>query len=533
MYRNSAQLNCLVKPSLQSPENPGDCDSDSDLIDALEQKRKQLDDEISKFKALKDREFRDFEKDLRMQCKRKRSRGSSTSSEPSPPGKYAGASVSSASVLNLLASTHNGSANGWSSQKPKRGVDNIVGDKIIRPAPLSKPTLSLDKLNISGETTPPTSIFGTPPTPSAINRSMISRCQSASLTTFTHPQCSHPAKPEPTTPATDHLDPFAGVFTPSYLPLLESHDHKLAVQSPQPLELQAEADAKQLQLINAESKRDAEMQNGKSQSLPQQPVSPTVLATKRTHSTPQLPSTSLPSALRNSSGRRSGGTGGGSSAERKRKHVTFQLADSAIVDPSSSYEEMPSPEPRNSSGTEREFGIFLNDTEEVKDTENWHTHAIQRNDSSDTQQVQNTGNESNSLSPKASNQRKARLRSPAVSPLPSPSPSPTINGLAPSTDESGFSGDLVASVDGGSGVGFFELDEELASPAFTEDRSFDLVRVESEDRSRVDDDLLLDEKKRGGTLLDGDVQAGGFAVGSVPINIVRHPTGSWMGSYGH
>lgn len=531
MYRNSAQVNCLVKPSLPSPEHTGD--SDSDLIDVLDQKRRQLDEEISKFKALKDREFRDFERDLRTQCKRKRSRGSSTSSEPSPPGKHTGAALSNASVLNLLASTHNGSANGWSSQKPKRGVDNVVGEKIIsRPAPLSKPTLSLDKLNISGETTPPTSTLGTPPTPSALTRSMISRSPSASSATLTPPPRSHPAESSPAIPSTDRFDSFAGVFTPSYLPLLESHDHKPAVQTPQPLEAQEEADKKQLQLINAESKRDAEKHNGKSQSLPQQSVSPTVVATKRTHSTPQLPSTSLPSALRNSGGRRRGGTDGGSSAARKRKHVTFQLADSAIVDPSSSYEELPSPEPRNGSGTVRELGNFLNDTQEVKDTENWHTHVTGRNDGSGGQQAQKPGSDSNSLSPKASIQRNGRLRSPAISPLPSPSPSPTINGLAPPNEESGFSGGLVASADGGSGVGFFELDEELASPAFTEDRSFDLVRVESEELAKVDNDLLLDEK-RDDSHLDGNVQIGSFAAGSVPINIVRHPTGSWIGSYGH
>jgi len=257
-----------------------------------------------------------------------------------------------------------------------------------------------------------------------------------------------------------------------------------------------------------------------------------VVATKRTHSTPHLPSTSLPSALRNSSGKGSDGTNGGSSAIRKRKHVTFQLADSAIVDPSSSYEELPSPEPRHSSGPVRQLGVFLNDTQEVKDTDNLHTSTIKRSDNPE-QLIQNTGGDSNSLSPKTSNQRKGRLRSPAISPLPSPSPSPTINGQVSSTDESGFSGGLVASADGGSGVGFFELDEELASPAFTEDRSFDLVRVESAELSKSDDDLLFDEKRGGDALGGGDVQVGSFAAGSVPINIIRQPTGSWIGSYGH
>lgn len=530
MYRNSAHVHCLAKPSLPSPEHTGD--SDSDLIDALDRKRKQLDEEIAKFKAIKDKEFRDFECDLRTRSKRKRSSGSSTSSETSPPGKLTGTAASNASVLNLLASAHNGSANGWASPKSKRGTDYAVGDKIIRSAPLSKPTLSLDKLNISGETTPPISTLGTPPTPTGLYRPPIIRSPSSSSTKLTPPPRSNPERPAPPTPTTERFDSFAGVFIPAYLPLLESRDHTPVVRSPQPLASQQEAEAKQLHLINVESKRAAEQQPGKSQSLPRQSVSPTVVATKRTHSTPALPSTSLPSALRNTNGKIRGGSVRGQSATRKRKHVTFQLADSAIVNPSSSYEELPSPEPKSLGAPAREV-IILNNGEAEHDTENSHSYATKSDGSPDRQTVRKPRHDNNSLSPNASGQRKNRLRSPAISPLPSPSPSPTINGLVASTDDSGFSGGLAVSVDGGSGVGFFELDEELASPAFADDRSFDFPRTEAQDRAKVDDDLLLDEKKGGDARLGEDVQAGSFAAGSVPINIIRHPTGSWIGSYGH
>lgn len=530
MYRNSAHINYLSKPSLPSPEHTGD--SDSELLDALEQKRKQLDEEISKFKAIKEKEFRDFENDLRTRCKRKRSRGSSTSSEPSPPVKHTSAGASHASVLNLVASAHNGSANGRVSLKTQKGIECVVGDKITRPAPLSKPTLSLDKLNISGETTPPTTTLGTPPTPTGFARPTISRSPSSSTSRLTTPPRSNSEDPALTTPTVDRFDSFAGVFTPAYLPLLESRDHTPVVRSPQPLASQEEADAKQLQLINAESKRAAEQQPVKSQSLPRQSVSPTVVATKRTHSTPLLPSTSLPSALRNSNGKIRDGSVGGQSAIRKRKHVTFQLADSAIVNPSSSYEELPSPEPK-SVGTSARGVIILKNGEEEEDTEGSKSFAIGSNGSPNRQVVQNTRNDDKSLSPNVSGERKNRLRSPAVSPLPSPSPSPTINGLVASAEESGFSGGLAASLDGGSGVGFFELDEELASPAFAEDRSFDSLRVETQDQAKVDEDLLLDEKQADIALSGDDIQVGSFAAGSVPINIIRHPTGSWIGSYGH
>ncbi|KAK5045777.1 hypothetical protein LTR84_008870 [Exophiala bonariae] len=530
MYRNSAHINYLSKPSLPSPEHTGD--SDSELLDALERKRKQLDDEISKFKAIKEKEFRDFENDLRTRCKRKRSRGSSTSSEPSPPGKHTSTAASHTSVLYLLASAHNGSANGKITPKIKKGAEYVVGDKITRPAPLSKPTLSLDRLNISGETTPPTNTLGTPPTPTGLPRATVCRSPSSSTTRLTTPPRSNSETPALTTPTLDRFDSFAGVFTPAYLPLLESRDHTPVTRTPQPLSSPEEADAKQLQSINADSKRTAEQQPVKSQSLPRQPVSPTVVATKRTHSSPLLPSTSLPSALRNSNGKIRNGSDSGQSAIRKRKQVTFQLADSAIVIPSSSYQELPSPEPK-SAGTPAREVIILKNGEEDDGVEGSNSFAIGSHGSPNRQAVENKSNDDNTLSPNISGQRKNRLRSPAISPLPSPSPSPTINGIVASADESGFSGGLAASVDGGSGVGFFELDEELASPAFAEDRSFEFSKVEGQDEAKVDEDFFLDEKKAEVALTGDEVQVGSFAAGSVPININRHPTGSWIGSYGH
>lgn len=150
-------------------------------------------------------------------------------------------------------------------------------------------------------------------------------------------------------------------------------------------------------------------------------------------------------------------------------------------------------------------------------------------------------------------------------------------------DDSGFAGTLLASDDGGSGVGFFELDEELASPAFAEDRSFEMLLAQGRqgheeeeepmggDPSREVGDVSnsnhhgqaadeLNEKEghkwrhaspgRGRTLLDDettgdeddqrrrvnstdDITVGSFTSGSVPINIVRPFSGSWVGSVGH
>ncbi|KAI1611621.1 hypothetical protein EDD36DRAFT_294740 [Exophiala viscosa] len=501
MYRHSAQVKCVHRNALPSPENTSD--SESEIVDILEQKRRQLDEEVAKFKAAKDREFRDFEKDLRS---RRRSRGSCETS----PTKSSSSSTTNSAVLNLLGSVQNGSTNGWAGRKQKRSSGDGVGDKITKSMPLSKPTLSLDKLNITGDL-PSVHSLGTPPTPSFLPK----RSPSHGPATSTPPRPEN--KQQPPTPGTDRTrtDAFAGVFTPAYLPLLDSRDQTpVLARSPQPL-TPNEEEEKRLQL-DADTKKEAERQKAKlqsSQSLPPQPVSPTVVATKRTNSDPQIPSTSLPSALRTSS------AGHG----YKKKHVTFQLSDSKVVEPSSSYEESP-----GGSGFSPTKDLRFRQTVEDVDAE---------------VQVQQVEDKDKDTSPEGKGRRRKTLRerrrgkngkflSPMPSPLPSPAPSPTINGdniLLASPEESGFTGGLVASEDGGSGVGFFELDEELASPGIRE-KAF-----ETEMEAGTLEDVDLNEKVEKDKD-SSELQSGSFAAGSVPINIVR-PSGlmtpSWVGSFGH
>jgi len=99
-------------------------------------------------------------------------------------------------------------------------------------------------------------------------------------------------------------------------------------------------------------------------------------------------------------------------------------------------------------------------------------------------------------------------------------------------DRSGFSGGLSEALDGGSGVGFFELDEELASPSTGEAKPFEFQETEDvglHDPNTADEPSQAGQGKR--------VGAGSFAAGSVPINIVRPSmhsiTGSWVGTFGH
>ena len=94
--------------------------------------------------------------------------------------------------------------------------------------------------------------------------------------------------------------------------------------------------------------------------------------------------------------------------------------------------------------------------------------------------------------------------------------------MASPTTESGFSGGLDNADDGGSGVGFFELDEELASPGLRDGNpaeAFDL-------------DLEEDVSEKAAAARVGLGIAPSVQVGSLPIDIVR-PSGSFIGSYGH
>ncbi|EXJ95357.1 hypothetical protein A1O1_00477 [Capronia coronata CBS 617.96] len=503
MYRNSAQLNYIPRNAPPSPDSTSD--SESDILDALDRKRRQLDEEIARFKAAKDREFRDFEKALRMN--RTKPRGAHSNHQSCSVDKNSASSATSTAVLTLLASTQlGGPSNGSTGYKAKRAGDD-VGDKTVKPAPLSKATLSIDKLNITGETLPSSGDLATPPANLLLSRTN-SRSSPTTSSNTTPPRSKTESARRPPTPSSDRTDSFAGVFTPAYLPLLESRDRPPFVYSPKPMTTQEE-ETKQLRQLDEDTKKEAERQKPileSSQSLPPQPVSPTIIvASKRAKSTGELSSGSLPSALRSSK-----------SGARKGKHVHFQLADFTVVDPSSSYEESPSP------ALSPDKEVVIEDGTNSHDR--GHSHS-----KGGTISARRKGSPKHLKLPVVKDRKRARagrFLSPMPSPLPSPSPSPTTEGssssLLASPDESGFAKGLDQADDGGSGVGFFELDEELASPGLRE-KPFELeLEVDP-----ISEDGGVDEK--------ADSEAGlgsSFGAGSVPIDIVR-PTGSWIGSFGH
>ena len=485
MYRNTASFsgsNIVPTAHLPSPNKTID-DSDSEMSILLDQKRKQLDEEIAQFKAVKDKEFQEFEKSLRKQRQKRRRehRGKTDESSSTEPGSKPGA-------LSLLAGASkedaeiNGNATHFTKDSQKTD-----GEKPAKRAPSSKPTISLVRRNIKGETTPP---GPGSPLPTDHLSKQISRSPPNQNLAHTPPKGRSSKGLTSPPPGKEGHDSFAGVFTPSYLPLLES---------------KANEDVLKSQIPGIKLQRHNSFSNSQTSS---ELISP-VARSHRSQTAPTFPSTSLPSALRTASG----------TAVRRRKHVTFKLADSVVVDPSSSYEEMPSPEPRQESSEE------MNGITELMGNGKAHPHAEHETDDE----------ADNELTPPF---WKRQIRSPTMKGRERNSSADTItdvpaSGADPNLSPKSFEDTLDQADDGGSAVGFFELDEEIASPGFGEVRPFEI------DDGDVDDPR--EEEKGRGRGSRGRHDGHGWADGkgnvyeyggSVPINIVR-PSGSWIGSFGH
>ena len=567
MYRHSGGLSIGAKNNaflLPAPahEEQNASESEAETIAELDRKRRQLDEEIAQFKTQKDKEFRDFEQDLRRKRKRKRSPANGDSHSHS-----ARTASTDSSVLSLLGCGGRPQSNGHAH---KQNHQHALGPK------LSRPTLSVEKLTIIGTTVPPATAENPP--------SVLVR----SLTGATTPHSTHSEKAPvlssignapgsikqdpPSTPiARDHNDPFAGVFTPSYLPLLDSRSSSTnsvqQTQKPSPQALSA-PDAQT-------TKHGCD-----SSSLPSGHISPRITSpAKRYNTVPAIPSTSLPSALRTASAE--------SSSTKKRKHVTFRLADSAVVEPSSSYEEMSSPDlslERNSTtGKVKANSNVTNGVgsgiDAILSTENYRSWG-QGEASPIVENANTTGLVGDDEDEDDEDEAPLTMRSMNRGKHDKFS-TPDLN------TGTGFS--FEEAPDGGSGVGFFELEEELQSPAMSPRRSpnrnhfgyFDdwgaVPDEEDQDKDQHNDmemtdstgpetktteedlaaememgdgdDTLNDdedvEKDTGTTYTGLGIAAAGarkgngegsssstFASGSVPIDIVVRPSSSWVGSLG-
>jgi hypothetical protein len=535
MYRHSAALNLGPKANglLPSPahEDHSASESESETIAELSRKRRQLDEEIAQFKTQKDKEFRDFELDLRRKRKRKRSPLNGDSHVARTPPTHP-------SVLSLLGSQPQ--ANGHAQKQ------NLQQGLRPKTPPPSKPTVSIEKLTIVGSTVPPTTAEASP--------NILAR----SLSGITTPPRTQPEKPSglpptpntqnnikdeppPTPIARDHNDPFAGVFTPSFLPLLDSRTSS------------TNSIAQEKSVEQSERTLTPQPTPGsESTSLPSSSISPRIPGPqKRSVTTPILPSTnssSLPSALRVVSA--------DAPNTRKRKHVTFRLADSAVVEPSSSYEEMSSPDlpppSESSKGKVKVNGIddVLNKEEVPWSWSKGQTSPAVEKDDAMGMSLAGDG-ESDDSGPDMYMSTSTNLSSTGdtsendLIPIPAPAP----RGLQFEEAE-----------DGGSGVGFFELEEELSpsisprlrSPRNDRARFFEdwgaLPDEDDEDAEMKDQDQtgeqediaremedVSEEEPQGLGISTGaaERQEGStFTSGSVPIDIVVRPSSSWVGSFG-
>lgn len=345
MYRHNGTM--IVQNTSPPPENTSSSDSDSDITIELEQKRRQIEDEISEFRAQKEREFRDFEKDLRSN-KRKMNGDSPTQRNGQQKSgiKNRPARTSSSSALDLLIGHGMTSKPQSNRVSPKKSGQrsNTKKDTLDLTLP-SKPTLSLDPQNITGDI--PHSNPHTPPTPTMLTRNVI-QLSSTPPSSTSPPQEKKLASPGPTllpTPTQERTNAFGGVFVPTYLPLLNARvEDQVTLTSAlvtPPLE---PANTIIIQQPIGSVQLPTGIVPVQSSSYPPSitVLSPTNPANKRSYTAPTVSATRIPSALRTASGGNLG---------RKRKRVTFRLADSAIVEPSSSYEEGPSPQMGESAST--------------------------------------------------------------------------------------------------------------------------------------------------------------------------------------
>ncbi|RMZ83174.1 hypothetical protein DV738_g1400, partial [Chaetothyriales sp. CBS 135597] len=301
MYRYSAyfpQANGTATANGTNKQLPpdlthkGQLSHDPDIARALSEKRKQIDDEIANFRALKEQEFRDFEKNLLKQRQRQKQK-------PTTSPAHTGRIRVEGGAVGLLSTVLNQS---WhqADDLPSSEKENIKpggpSTRQKQPALVAKPISNVVPVTVTAT--------GLSPLPSP--KSALNSQPAEVLTRLASPwpqqtlqkmelQAKEDLQEQVFILSSSHENhssktKSADILTPTYLPLLDTY---VPIASSAPAS------------IDRYSKSE--------------PI---------THTR-----SPLPSALRTPKG----------AAARKNKHVTLQLADSVIVEPSSSYEEGPSP----------------------------------------------------------------------------------------------------------------------------------------------------------------------------------------------
>lgn len=322
--------------SLPSPDYTGDSDSDSEVAKELEQKRREIDEEIAHFKALKDKEFREFEHDLKSRRRQRRAQQHGFRNDGINYYEFIKNSPSatppSTSVLSACEKKH---------RSPSGQLQPIRLIKANASPKVTPPTICLDKMNVSKDYQPAGDMDHMqiqPPAaliPASARKAYKQRYASPSSTSSASVHSEARVKAPvlsapPVNPTTSEVHA-RGMAVPNYLPLLDGgYDNNRSQVDGISTEPASPAEPSIMSVITAQSSSlPTESSLSESFQIPQ---------TKRAYTSPTstLNRAKLPPIIRNVNGRKH--------KSGKRKHVTFQLADRAIVEPSSSYEEGPSPD---------------------------------------------------------------------------------------------------------------------------------------------------------------------------------------------
>lgn len=338
MFRHAPAMVTTV-PQLPSSFKDTPPKDGLDVAEILDKKRVQINEEIEQFRAKKDKEFQDFERELRRRIspeKRRRDGSSptkpSTSARKSLLGLLTGGRQASGTTKITETSTEDDSVR---NSEMAKNMDNRISPQLlssdtseVQSCHGDKPTAAIDHDECVMKPDPTKSAsFEVPSTISSPDESLPREYVQALESPDKNSSSSDELSTTSLTSASTSSE--LGEDSPSSV---QSQDHSFPSPVPQ---------RKEQELTNFSTPNYLHLLESKHSSLPR---SSSDYLCRVSNPNPEdslpsnQPSTSLPSAFR----RRS------SSISRKPKHVLFKLADTAIVEPSSSYEERPSmSSPRN------------------------------------------------------------------------------------------------------------------------------------------------------------------------------------------
>ena len=332
-------MNAHSSHSLPSPDYTGDSDSECEIIKELEQKRRELDEEVARFQAQKEYEFKQFEADLKVRRNQKRGQQHAIRHNATNYYEFTKNSPSATPPTDSGRQRYEKKSRSPTATAPFKQLEPISLMKPHCGLKVTPPTICLDKMNITSELAHQPHIDSLQKTPTPKTTSIHQQSSGGQKHGHVSTKSAHvggqdqPRNKIPISPE-NHMHSEAvklnGLFVSGFLPTFDSRDD---ISDRQIEGTQTEpASPTGPSMIGSVTVHASSLPTESSLSEPLQ-----MPQTKRAYTSPSSSNrTRLAPIIRNSNGR--------NNSTSKRKHVTFQLADRAIVEPSSSYEEGPSPE---------------------------------------------------------------------------------------------------------------------------------------------------------------------------------------------